>query len=135
MYRWIGGFWLVILGLGIVSAQETAQLIFMSDRDGDYDIYTLGGEEGGRLQQLTDNSILDGGPVWSPDGQLIAFHSDQDGDSEIYVITAEGGEARQLTDNDRDDENPLWSPDGTQIAFIAGPLYELGCLPNECRWE
>ena len=47
-------------------------------------------QDGSELTQLTDNSVLDGGPAWSPDGTKIAFHTVRDGNLEIYVMNADG---------------------------------------------
>jgi len=49
-------------------------------------------------------------PVWSPDGEYIAFESDRDGDWEIFVMDADGNNQTQLTFNNDDDRAPAWSP-------------------------
>ena len=46
--------------------------------------------DGTELRQLTDNDDDDGLPVWSPDGESIAFWSDRTGDLEIFVMNADG---------------------------------------------
>ncbi len=68
---------------------------------------------------LTNNapSINDGGPEWSPDGSLIAFHSNRDGDFEIFTVAATGGAATRRTTNTVDDRNPRWAPSGSHIVF------------------
>src|SRR5690348_14850117 len=63
------------------------------------------------LRRLTNNSALDSGPAWSPDGSRIAFWSNRDGKSEIYVMNADGSDVRRLTNNLFDDYGPKWSPD------------------------
>ena len=69
------------------------------------------------LVRLTNNSAMDGRPVWSPDGRRIAFSSNRDGKNEIYVMDADGSNVKRLTDNLADDVNPMWSPDGHRIVF------------------
>ena len=71
----------------------------------------------GPMRRLTNNSALDQTPVWSPDGQKIAFASERDGNQEIYVMDANGANTRRLTFNSTDDYSPAWSPDGRKIAF------------------
>lgn len=94
------------------------QLVFVSDRDGNKEIYIMG-VFGAALQRLTVNTIEDNVPAWSPDGSQIAFASMLDGDWDIYVIAVDGGNLRQLTANSALDYAPVWSPDGSQIAFYS----------------
>ncbi len=58
-------------------------------------------------------------PVWSPDGQHIAFVSwGRDGNTEIYVIDSDGSNETRLTYNEEASNTaPAWSPDGKRIAF------------------
>ena len=96
---------------------DQSLIAFMSDRDGDYDIYVMNAD-GSDVVQLTYNDDWDGWPSWSPDGRRIAFVSYRDGDdTEIYVMNADGSGVEQLTDNGADDEFVSWSPDGRRIAF------------------
>ncbi len=66
---------------------------------------------------ISNNSHCDYFPVWSPDGERIAFVSDRDGDWEIYVMNADGGNQKRLTRSPGIDRNPSWSPDGRFITF------------------
>jgi hypothetical protein len=55
--------------------------------------------DGKSQRQLTSSGGKDSGPVWSPDGQWIAFISKRgtDESAQVYVISPSGGEARRLT--------------------------------------
>ena len=66
---------------------------------------------------LTQNVDNDWAPVWSPDGQRIAFLSNRDGNTEIYVMAADGSDPTNLTQNAGIDGNPVWSSDGQRIVF------------------
>jgi TolB protein len=70
-------------------------VVFMSQRDGNWEIYTVG-LDGTRLRQLTDNAANDGLPIWSPDGRSIAFVSDQGGAWALWAMNADGSRRRQL---------------------------------------
>lgn len=60
------------------------------------DIYTVPAA-GGAARQLTTDPAYDTRPVWSPDGQLIAFSSTRHGSADIFVVPATGGTPRRLT--------------------------------------
>ncbi|MCX6015820.1 MAG: S9 family peptidase [Chloroflexales bacterium] len=61
----------------------------------------------------------DRSPVWSPDGQWLAFVSNRGGDAQIYVIAVDGGEAEAITAIPTGASSPVWSPDGQYIAFVS----------------
>ena len=117
----------LMLTLLIVAVDAPAQIAFVSQRDGNPEIYVMG-TDGGNQRRLTENRADDWSPSWSPDGKRIVFFSDRDGHvhpkhgwstSEIYVIDADGGNLQRLTENRVDDWSPSWSPDGKRIAFEA----------------
>lgn len=56
-------------------------------------------------------------PVWSPDGNQLAFVSSRDGKPQIYILSKNGGEARQVTFSKNGATNPVWSPCGNKLAF------------------
>lgn len=97
-------------------APDGRRLAFGSQRDGNWEIYTIGADGEG-LVRLTRNEAQDRSPAWSPDGNKIAFTSDRDGNKEIWVMDADGSNVRRLTDNPSGDYNPAWSPDGRSLAF------------------
>src|SRR5215208_5568105 len=86
--------------------------------NGDYEIYTINPNGGGK-KQLTDNSLDDREPAYSPSGKKIAYSGKDapDGDYEIYTINSGGGGKKQLTDNSTSDDDPSYSPSGKKIAY------------------
>ncbi len=126
----------------IVVVEAQAQIAFVSQRDGNPEIYVMDAD-GGNQQRLTNNPAKDWDPSWSPDGKQIAFVSDRDEHPhfvpgrfsyEIYVMDADGGNPRRLTNNPANDRGPAWSPDGKRIAFMSmrdghirdfAPTYEI----------
>ena len=69
---------------------------------------------------LTDYTGTEYDPVWSPDGQSIAFVANHTGNDEIWLMNQDGGNQRQLTFNDWPwDKHPSFSPDGQQIVFYS----------------
>ena len=49
---------------------------------------------GGTAKQLTTNPAYDAYPVWSPDGQKIAFASTREGSMDIYLMDKNGGRSQ-----------------------------------------
>ena len=60
-------------------------------------------------------------PVWSPDGQQLAFvcFVDQT-DADLCTINKNGTAFTRLTRDPASKADPAWSPDGKRIAFTRG---------------
>ena len=93
-------------------------IAFISDRDGNDELYVMNADGSGQ-RNLTNDPFSDTDPAWSPDGSRIAFASTRDGNLEIYVMDADGSNVRRLTDHPAIDVDPTWSPDGARIAFLS----------------
>jgi len=61
--------------------------------------------QGGTAHQVTSNDAYDAYPVWSPDGQRIAFASAREGSLDVYIIDRDGGTPKRLT-TDSGNETP-----------------------------
>jgi Tol biopolymer transport system component len=88
------------------------RLAFVSDRDGNAEIYAVD-VDGTGLQRLTTNPGVDETPVWSPDGDRIAFTTLSLSESSLWIMTSDGSDPARLAAG----HYPSWSPDGTLIAF------------------
>ncbi len=75
--------------------------------------------DGSNPARLTSSPANDSYPVWSPDGQKIAFITDRDGNPEIYLMNADGSGQTNLTNNQGGDGFYQWSMDGRQVAFAS----------------
>jgi len=89
-------------------------IAFVSNRDGNPEIYVMRGIGGGETR-LTFDSAEDGEPAWSPDHSKIAFERGH----EIFVMNPNGSAHVNLTNHPAEDAQPTWSPDGTKIAFTS----------------
>src|SRR5437667_8781004 len=82
-------------GVGTIlvgQAVSNGKIAFVSDRDGNNEIYTMNADGTG-VTRLTIDTVVshnDLNPAWSPDGTKIAFASDRDGNYEIYSMNAYG---------------------------------------------
>ena len=101
----------------IAEPKIPGEILFMSDRDGDWELYTVNGDGTG-LNQITNNEVDDWSGVYSPDGTKIAFdakHGTAPGD--IFTVDSDGTNLRNLTSSFSEDAFATWSPDGRQIVF------------------
>ncbi len=74
---------------------------------------------GGVATLLSSSSSHEMGPVWSPDGQNIAFASDRYGNFDVFVIPVVGGDSRRLTFNSSGDMPATFTKDGKHVLFNA----------------
>ena len=78
---------------------NASQIAFMSNRDGNWDIYVVGANGQG-LRRLTAGGSSEGLPAWSPDGVAIAYMSDQDGGWAVYLQRLDDGRSGKLVSLD-----------------------------------
>lgn len=70
--------------------------------------------------QVTAGELNAGTPVWSPDGEHIAFATKASGKYEVWAVPASGGAPTTLARFDDASDGPelrKWSNDGSQIFF------------------
>jgi Tol biopolymer transport system component len=73
---------------------------------------------GGQAQRITPWTMEPTAPVWSPDGQRIAFQNyTAEGNYHIWTIRPDGRDAREHTVGPQDDREPTWTPDGSALVF------------------
>ena len=90
---------------------DNGRIAFVSERDGDFDIYTMN-PDGTGVAQITNDPAVDFNPSWSPDGAKIAFASNRGSpaDFDVYVMNPDGSGVTPLTDDPANDGVPDWSP-------------------------
>jgi Tol biopolymer transport system component len=113
-------------GYALFWSPDGSKAAFMSEQDGNQEIYVMNSDGTGVLN-LTQNPSRDtfynhccgnlAIDPWSPDGALIAFVSERDGNPEVYVVHADGSGLTNLTENPGTERLDGWSPDGKWIAF------------------
>ncbi len=77
------------------------------------------GRDGSAPRQLTFPPMKAAEPVWSPDGESIAFvGSTPDGTIGVYVVSSGGGPATSIGDTDAVRAFPDWTGDSTAIVYM-----------------
>jgi len=94
-------------------APDGKTIIYASRERGNWDIYfqRVGGANAVNLTK--DSPADDTQPVFSPNGEQIAFQSSRNGGG-IFIMGATGENVRRVTDSGF---HPSWSPDGKELVF------------------
>ena len=95
---------------------DGSRIAFVSDRDGEDEIYVVPQDGDGEAEQLTDGGeAMRYAPEWSPDGEHLAF-SDKDG--QLFVLNLESREVSLVADEANGQvRDYTWSPRGGFLAF------------------
>ena len=80
------------------------------------DLWTVS-REGGKATRLTAGVGIETAPVFSPDGQTLAFAGEYDGNTDVFTIPVGGGVPYRVTYHPAADVPVGWSPDGKRILF------------------
>jgi Tol biopolymer transport system component len=105
------------------------RILFTSDRDGDFDLYTVNNPGGAGLKKLTQTAGNDAHGSWCGNGDWIVFTSGRKGFKdemalydgvpqpcgEIFAMRADGSDVRQLTDNKWEDSSAVCAPEPRQL--------------------
>jgi Tol biopolymer transport system component len=98
---------------------DGSRLVFMTNRDGNFEIYTMDAN-GGDWRRITNTPGADYGPEWSPDGRHIAYSEDVGGGTQqVFVVDPDGANRVQLTFGPAGGSSPIWSPDGRRITYVS----------------
>lgn len=96
------------------------------DRQAAPRILDQGGERIAEVFPLRGAFVSDGWPqvvtpIWSPDGQSIAYLKRVAGVTQLWVVDADGSGATDVSHSDVDVENWTWSKDGATLIFATRP--------------
>lgn len=73
----------------------------------------------GSPQKLVPDKSDNFDPMYSPDGQFIAYTSNDTGSSDIWIMNADGSGPKQVTEHGAVDCQPVWAPDGKSLFFTS----------------
>jgi tricorn protease len=80
------------------------------------DIWTVP-TAGGDARLLVSHDAAESRPLYSPEGDRLAFVSDRTGGGDIYVLTLKSGALQQVTVDDGLERLDAWSRDGKWLYF------------------
>lgn len=81
--------------------------LWVANRDGSYP------------RRITVSEGLESNPVFSPDGNMIAFTGQYDGNSDVFIVPVAGGIPQRLTWHPGADLVRDFSPDGKKVLFAS----------------
>lgn len=99
-----------------VPSVSNGLIAFSTNRDGNDEIYTMKAD-GTNQTNLTNSSVADVHPAWSPDGSKIAFSNNEFGNYQLHVMNADGTGLTNISLPWAPETQPAWSPDGSKIAY------------------
>ena len=73
---------------------------------------------GENKKSLSNTSLIQSNPKFSPDGQYIVFDA-KENFYDIYIMNSDGSNVRNLTTDSYRDRYPQFSPDGLKIIYIS----------------
>lgn len=112
------------------------ELAFISDRAGYPQLYIMD-LDGANLRRISTKGNCDS-PIWSPQGDKIAFTMKYDDNFDIFLYNIPRKRVIRLTEGKGNNENPSWSPDGRFIVFSStrsgkSEIYIMGMDGTETR--
>jgi tricorn protease len=123
---------LILSAISFVSAQDTPLLMRTPTLNKTHIVFSYAGDlwsvgrDGGEASRLTTGVGREFSPLFSPDGQWIAFTGEYDGNVDVYVMPASGGVPRRLTYHPGPDQLAAWTPDGKSVLFVSSRTAETG---------
>ncbi|OQX54298.1 MAG: peptidase S41 [Candidatus Aminicenantes bacterium 4484_214] len=75
--------------------------------------------QGKNVFRLTSHPGVESNPVFSPDGQWVAFSGEYDGNTDVYLVPVEGGIPKRLTWHPGADIVRGFTPDSRKVIFIS----------------
>lgn len=97
-------------------SHDGKKIVFISDWDGEEELYLIDQDGKSKMEQITDGGkAMRYRPLWSPDGDHIAF-SDKNG--KLFLLEVKSKKVREIADEKIGTvRDYTWSPQGGYLAF------------------
>ena len=117
------------------------EIVFLSDRQGDFDLYRkrVGGTSAEQLVLQAEGDQFPTG--WSADGKLLLYSSSVGAQGDIYALPiADGGDPIPILTTEFDEYHGVLSPDGRWMAYVseesgASEVYVTSFPTPERKWQ
>jgi Tol biopolymer transport system component len=93
----------------LATSPDGSRIAFMTYRDDAWGIYISRDPSRRDARLLINVGYFTETPVWSPDGQWMAFIA-RDGSTDLFIVDLDSGTPRRLTTNREIDTSPSWRP-------------------------
>ena len=102
-----------------VWSPDGVEIAFMSQRDGNEEIYMMYSDGFGQPARVTNHPARDNRPAWADEFTLL-FSSDRSGvASQLFRVGTDGTGLQLIQNNPIQAQEPDWSPDGSRLTFIS----------------
>lgn len=114
---------LILLATTLMTQAQGTRLLRQPDMSASQIAFVYGADlwvsdlNGQNVLRLTSTPAVESEPIFSPDGQWIAFTSNRSGSNAVYVVSAKGGEATRVTWHPASSVARGWSVDGKNILY------------------
>ena len=123
---------LILIATSFAAAQENPLLMRTPTLNKTNIVFSYAGDlwtvarNGGEASRLTTGVGREFNPLFSPNGEWIAFTGEYDGNVDVYIVHASGGVPRRLTYHPGPDQLTGWTPDGKSVLFVSARSAETG---------
>src|ERR1044072_2388209 len=123
---------LTLIATSFASAQDSPLLMRTPTLNKTHIVFSYAGDlwavgrDGGEASRLTTGVGREFSPLFSPDGQWIAFTGEYDGNVDVYVMPANGGVPRRFSYHPGAEPLAGWTPDEKSVLFVSSRNAETG---------
>lgn len=109
---------LATVALILCAVPAAGQIAFMSDRDGDLDVFVFDTDTGA-VRRLTPPGEIEYGATWAHDGSYVYFVRYKEGDQNIWRVKPDGTGLEKVTEGTHQRNINDLSPDGKRMLITS----------------